>query len=252
MEDDDPAEVDISLVADGAGGGEEEAGRARARAEMRRMLRGGGGEEEADRRGAGVAGMGGGFMSGAGDGAGTTGEEDPMMRMLREMMGGEGGGEAGLADLLAGGGVGGGGVQQSLRGEGAVPAAAAADWWRVGHAVLALVLGVWVARMTAFSGSRVGRAVVGDGQMGGMVFWVFVTAELVLQSTRFFVERGRGVGVAAGGWLGVVMGVVPEPWKGWVGLGRRYGGIYTRVVEDAMVVVFVLGAKAWWMGGAVG
>jgi hypothetical protein len=31
----------------------------------------------------------------------------------------------------------------------------------------------------------------------------------------------------------------------------RYSVIYTTVVSDAMVVVFILGATSWWKGAAV-
>lgn len=243
---DDPAEVDISqhaYASSGPGPGrfDDEA------AEMRRMLRSGGGE----------GGMGGfsqpGMGAGPGPGSGSGGEEDPMMRMLQQMMGGMapgGGGEAGaeqgglppgLAALLGGGG-GVGAPQQAQTGK---------NWWKVGHAVLALALGVYITSRTSFSGSRVARAAVDGAEGVRGLFWVFATAEAVLQSTRFFVEKGRVRG-GEGGVLGVVMGVLPEPWKGYVALGKRYGRIWTTVVEDAMVVVFLLGVKAWWMGGAVG
>ncbi len=196
------------------------------------------------------------------------------MRMLQQMMGGgmgpgprgmmgEGGGEGdgglppGLAAMLGGGG--GGGMGMGMNG---TPQngeeATGAYWWKIVHAIFALSLGVYITSMTSFSGSKVARAGAGFVDEGGVVgvvgvrfFWVFATAELVLQSGRFFVERGRLAG-GKGGWMGMVMGVLPEPWKGYLGLVRRYGGIWTTVVEDAMVVVFVLGLKAWWKGGAFG
>ena len=266
---DDPDEVDLSRWADGGAGGagagggyggEGEAGRA---AEMGGLFRGagagGGGGGVRDERFAAMGGfppsmMGSGNGNGNGNGNGAGGE-DPMMRMLQQMMGGgEGGGEGGvppgLADMFGGAGMGlGGAAPPKAEGE----RGAGADWWKVMHAVFALALGTYVTSTTRFSGSRVGRAAVGEeGQEEGVrFFWLFATAELLLQSTRFFVERGRGAG-RAGGVLGMVMGVLPEPWKGYVALGRRYSGIWTTVVEDAMVVVFVLGLKAWWKGGAVG
>ena len=41
-------------------------------------------------------------------------------------------------------------------------------------------------------------------------------------------------------------GFVPEPYAGYVRIAGRYIGIVQTVVADAMVVVFVFGAMAWW------
>jgi len=58
-------------------------------------------------------------------------------------------------------------------------------------------------------------------------------------------ERGK---VAQGGILATVSNFLPMPYKGYVSLIARYSGIYTTIVEDAMVIVFVLGCVAWWHG----
>jgi len=177
------------------------------------------------------------------------GEEDPMLRMLQQMMGGMPGGAAvnGGADGLPPG-------LAAMFGGGAPQAADGNKYsyiWKIVHAIFALTLGVYVTAMTTFTGSRFSRttsfidgAGVDDG--GARIFWVFATAELVLQSTRFFIEQGR---TSQSGVLGMVAGFLPEPWKGYVGLVGRYSGIWNTVVEDAMVVVFVLGVVAWSTGG---
>jgi hypothetical protein len=78
------------------------------------------------------------------------------------------------------------------------------------------------------------------------MFWMFAGAELVLQGSRMVLERGEGREM--GGWVGMVEGMLPEPWRGWVRLGMRYRGIWGTVVEDGMVVVWVVGCVGWWRG----
>lgn len=138
--------------------------------------------------------------------------------------------------------------------------------WKIVHAIFALGLGIYITAMTTFSGAKASSssslsssssssgatttttADVHLDEVGEEVrrfFWAFATAELLLQSTRFFLEKGRG---SRSGWVGFLIGVLPEPWKGYLALGTRYGGIYTTVVQDAMAVIFVLGCVAWWKG----
>lgn len=221
-----------------------------------------------------------------GAGAGN-GNQDAIMGLLQQMMGGEGmpggspgggGAEAGglppgLAAMLgAGAGAGGAGPgsEQALDRH--------AYLWKVVHALLALALGVYMATtVTTFSGARFlrdgdnhGRQLHGNRNRGGAAetpelttsmikfqfFWAFATAELGLQSARFFLDRGRGrsssssssSSLAGGGWLEILVHALPEPWAAWVMLWARYAAISTTVVQDAMVVVFVLGVVAWWRG----
>jgi len=195
-------------------------------------------------------GMGTGMGMGLGDGG-----EDPFSRILQQMMAGGGG---------PGGGGGGGGTNGLPPGLAAMFGGASAQaqqapsqtdqygyMWKIVHAVFALALGIYITSVTAFSGSRLARTTSGfvDSSGNGAVdvgvrfFWVFATAELVLQSSRFFVERGR---VGRSGLLGTVAGFLPEPYQGYLGLVGRYSGIWNTVVQDAMVVIFVLGCVAWW------
>ena len=175
------------------------------------------------------------------------GDEDPMLRILQQMMGGlpggegqGGGGEGGLPPGLAA--MFGGGAAQGVEEN------KTAYIWKIVHAVLALTLGLYIVTSTTFHGGKVSRLEVVDGEPRRNFFWVFATAELILQSLRFFLEAGRS---PQKGMLAMVTGFLPEPWKGYVGLVARYSGIYSTVVEDAMVVVFILGLLAWWKG-AVG
>lgn len=217
--------------------------------------------QDQQRQGQGQGGMGMGMGMGTGMGMSMgDGVEDPLSRILQQMMaGGSGPGGGGGADSLPpglaamfGGGGGGSGTQ-------AQQAPGQTDkygyLWKIVHAVFALALGIYITSVTAFSGSRLSRTTSGfvDGPGNGAVdvgvrfFWVFATAELVLQSSRFFVERGR---VSRSGLLGTVAGFLPEPYRGYLGLVGRYSGIWNTVVQDAMVVIFVLGCVAWWKGAA--
>ncbi len=91
---------------------------------------------------------------------------------------------------------------------------------------------------------------------------MFATLELILQSTRFFMERGRLPGSSGGGagsgarGVGMVLSTVaqflPPPYGEYVRVAIRYGIMASTVVADALVVVFVLGCVAWWRGGAEG
>ena len=187
-----------------------------------------------------------------------------MMAMLSQLMGGMPGGTAGaegadgglppgLAAML--GGMGGGAQGQQGQGQGGDPY----DYvWKILHALFAFVLAAYVTATTrAFSGPMV--RIPGKGMLAGdtiqagegtNLFWAFATAELILQSTRYFLERGR-TGSQLGGWMGMASGMVPEPYRSYVRLVGRYSGIWSTIVEDGMVVVFIVGIVSWWKG-AVG
>ena len=79
-------------------------------------------------------------------------------------------------------------------------------------------------------------------------FYLFATFEVVLQSSRYFIERGQ---LQGSGILSTVAGILPAPYSGYVRTVGRYSVIYSTVVSDAMVVVFVLGATSWWRGAEV-
>ena len=84
--------------------------------------------------------------------------------------------------------------------------------------------------------------------MGGL-FTLFITAELVLQGSRFFLEKGQ---LQGSGILATIAnsGFVPEPYAQYIRTGGRWLGIAKSVASDAMVVVFVFGVLAWWSGSA--
>ena len=238
----DPEEVDLSTHTSASRGPITNNGTAPTEADIRALLRGG----------APPPGVGGQQQQG--------GEEDPLTKILQQVMGGggmpgaegqgregEGGLPPGLAAMMGAGGMG-------MPGMGGAPTTEHEDTyaylWKIVHAVLALILGIYVtATSRAFNGHFSRGGIAGTGHEGGVnVFWLFATAELVLQGSRFFLEKGTGSQL--GGWMGIAGSMLPEPWKGYVRLAARYSGVWSTVVEDGMVVVFVLGCVAWWKGAA--
>lgn len=192
--------------------------------------------------------------------------DDPIMQMMQQMMG--------VADGASGGSGGGGGglppaLASLLGGEGAdaaqAPGGGSADYiWRIVHALSSLLLAVYAVITLSFTTTSFTRRPAPpasgyrpatsnfddddhDGQStGARLFYLFATAEVVLQSTRYFVDRGQLP--RSSGWTAKVVGFLPEPYAGYLRVLMRYGVIYTTVVSDAFVVVFVLGCVAWWKG----
>lgn len=194
------------------------------------------------------------FPPDGGLGLGGDGNEDPMLRMMQQLMGGlpsmggeggagfpggaDGGLPPGLAEMF-----GGGQTQQE-------PATNSTRIWRIVHAVFALFLGVYAATSFMFTGSEAGRlsSKTKKSEKIPQVFWIFTTIELVLQSSRYFLDGGV---LPVSGVLGWAVRLLPEPYANYVRIFSRYSVIYTSIVSDAMVVVFVLGVVAWWKGLAV-
>ena len=189
--------------------------------------------------------------------------DDPMMAMLQQMMAGAGGpggagGEQlppGLANLFggAGGGMPGAPGQEQMQQQ---APSSSAYLWRILHFIVSLALAIYVTLNTTFTGSKRARdlshltyksPLSTERNFGAQLFYWFATAEVVLQSSRYFIERGR---LTQPGLMGTLSQVLPEPWAGYLRVVGRYSVIYTTVVADAMVIVFVLGVMAWWKNGA--
>lgn len=179
---------------------------------------------------------------------GAAGAEDPMLKLLQQMMGGMGGmpgaGGGGLGSGPAAAGM----PPVSMPGE---ETAAVGDpyayLWRIIHALFAVGLGLYVALVTNFTGTKLARDMSAFGgteleESSVRFFYIFATSEVVLQTFRFYLEKGT---VQPGGILGRVMGILPQPWKGYLALMVRYGRIWTTTSSDALVCVFVLGVCSW-------
>lgn len=200
-----------------------------------------------------------------GPGQGGDPSQDPMMAMLQQMMGGGGmpggsgtsaGGQpgmppdmsSGMADILA-----------AMQGGSATepsPTQSSAWIWRLVHSLFSLALAVYIVLQTPFSGSKQSRELVADdwtvesppADSFAHFFYLFATFEVIMQSSRYFIEKGQ---LQGSGILSTVAGILPAPYGGYVRTIGRYGVIWSTVVSDAMVVVFVLGATTWWKGAAL-
>ena len=129
--------------------------------------------------------------------------------------------------------------------------------WRLVHSIFSLGLAVYIVLQTPFTGTKLARGNALDddwtvqgnpAQTFAHFFYLFATFEVVLQSSRYFIEKGQ---LQGSGILSTIGGILPAPYSGYVRTIGRYSVIYSTVVSDAMVVVFVLGASSWWRGAAV-
>ncbi|CAN9436373.1 unnamed protein product [Alternaria sp. RS040] len=197
-----------------------------------------------------------------GPGPGSDASQDPMMAMLQQMMGAGAGGMPGMPGQA---GAPPGGLPPNLAnmfsamqgGSGASepsPDQSSAWIWRLVHSVFSFGLAVYIVLQTPFTGSKLSRDNVLDDDWTSQstpahnfahFFYLFATFEVVLQSSRYFIEKGQ---LQGSGILSTVAGILPAPYSGYVRTVGRYSVIYSTVVSDAMVVVFVLGATSWWRG----
>jgi hypothetical protein len=180
-------------------------------------------------------------------------DEDPMLKMMQSLLSGDPSAAGGIPDsamddlppmLKA--------MMQGQRAtqQQASPPTGTTYLWRVVHAVFALALAIYIAASGTFNGSKLSRSTsLQESDFGPRLFYMFATAEVVLQSSRYFMEKGR---LQGSGWLATIAnsGLVPQPYSNYISMLGRYAVIWQTVVADAMVVVFALGCLAWWNGMA--
>lgn len=201
---------------------------------------------------------------GAGGGTGTPGgpggnaanfEDDPIMKMMSQMMGGAGAGGTGFppgSSPFPG--------MPAMSGMPGQPQPVAQGpssyhtFWRLIHTIVALGLGLYVAFLTPFTGTKIEResaamahaqhlAVDDENEHNKrMFFWLFATSEAVLLTTRFFFDKGRA---PPPGIMWTIVGFVPEPFKGYLSVVLRYGQYFTTVRTDILTCMFVLGVCSW-------
>ncbi|KAK2591205.1 hypothetical protein QQS21_011113 [Conoideocrella luteorostrata] len=176
-------------------------------------------------------------------------EDDPMMKMMAQMMGGAGAGGPGSPSFpgmppMAGMP----GQQQPIQ------TSPYHTIWRLVHALVALSLGLYVTLFTTFSGTKIERetaAVAHQQHLAAddenehhkrMFFWIFATSEAVLLTTRVILDKGRA---PPPGFMSTIMGFIPEPFKGYLAVGLKYGQIFTTVRTDILTCMFVLGVCSW-------
>lgn len=175
-------------------------------------------------------------------------EQDPLMQMMSQMMAGGGPGGAGGSSPFPG--------MPPMPGMPGMPQQAAApdpniSLWKLLHALVALGLGVYIAILTPFTGTKVERereALSTDPLADEMerhkrlFFWVFATAEVLLLSTRFMLVGPK----PPSGMVGMALGFLPGQIKGYVEVFLRYGQIFSTVRADILACMFVLGVCSWW------
>jgi len=173
--------------------------------------------------------------------------DDPIMALLQQM-GGMPGGSGGMPGMPPG-------MEQMMRGMPGMGNAEEiktvedrwAPWWKVLHALCTTFLALWVLRSTGwnFNGSELQRVESGNVAMADkpQLFWYFATMELVLQSSRFLLEKGRP---PQGFILTSIGEFLPPPFGTVFKTLARYSVIWTTISADIGVLVFCLGIASWW------
>ena len=141
-------------------------------------------------------------------GPGPDASQDPIMALMQQMMGGGGAGgfpggppgqagtapgdlPPGLANLFSSMNGGGAAAEPS-------PEQSSAWLWRLVHSLFSLGLAVYIVLQTPFTGSKLSRDTVLDddwtaqstpAQSFAHFFYLFATFEVVLQSSRYFIEK---------------------------------------------------------------
>ncbi|KAK9370800.1 hypothetical protein V1509DRAFT_614750 [Lipomyces kononenkoae] len=116
--------------------------------------------------------------------------------------------------------------------------------WRSVHAVSIILLALFSVITLDLKGSQISR-VESLGNENGAVIWYFATIELLLQSTRFLIEKGRSPSKSI---FTKVAGYIPPPYSSYLLLAARYTHIVTNIIQDFCLLVFLLGINAWWQG----
>jgi hypothetical protein len=183
--------------------------------------------------------------------------DDPMMAMLQQLMAGAGGAPGGdpnaqMPDALAQMAQMFGGNPQMAQQAGMEALQPPTDrtyLWRIVHAITALIMALYVVLSSniLFVGTKDSREQenLGGSEFGSRLFFWFATTQVVLQSSRYVLERGQ---LSQSGMLGTAAALLPQPWAGYIKIFGRYSTIFSTVAKDAMVILFVLGMVAWWNG----
>ncbi|RFU80955.1 hypothetical protein TARUN_1240 [Trichoderma arundinaceum] len=180
-------------------------------------------------------------------------EDDPIMKMMSQMMSSGSipgfGGPDGAPNPFANMNL----PQQQASVQ--LPKASSLSLWRLIHSLVAIGLGLFFVLTTNFSGSKVERertALAFDQEVDDEVerrknlfFWAFATAEVLLLSTRFFLDKRS---TNATGFVATAISYLPQPYRGYIEVGQRYLQIFSAVRTDILTCVFVLGVVSWWLG----
>ncbi|KAF4449908.1 hypothetical protein FALBO_16573 [Fusarium albosuccineum] len=185
-------------------------------------------------------------------------DEDPIMKMMSQFMAGAGipPGSAPFPGMP--------GAAPQPPQPTVVRNSTSTNLWRLLHALVAIGLGLYVVVLTPFTGSKIERdraALAGTTPADPLIaaaepeletelehrkrlfFWTFATAETLLLTTRFILDKR---GNPPTGVVGTVLGFLPQPYKGYIEIVLRYAQIFTTVRGDILACIFVLGAVSWW------
>ncbi|KAF9081757.1 hypothetical protein BGX23_000473 [Mortierella sp. AD031] len=123
-----------------------------------------------------------------------------------------------------------------------------ARWWKLLHFVLSVLFGLGVVYAEYSRQGDFGRfdALATDKpmpygvyQVAPMpVFWYFVTMQLILQTTRMVLH---GVTASPSSTLGTIAGFLPPPFSDMIRIFMRYRLIWSSMVNDLSVIVFIIG-----------
>ncbi|KAF9351155.1 hypothetical protein BGX26_010781 [Mortierella sp. AD094] len=123
-----------------------------------------------------------------------------------------------------------------------------ARWWKLLHFVMSVLLGFAVVYREHSRQGDLGRfdALATDKPLPyGVyqvapipVFWYFITMELLLQSTRMVLH---GVTASPSSTLATIAGFLPPPFSDAIRVFMRYRLIWSSMVNDLSVVVFIVG-----------
>ncbi|KAM0258251.1 hypothetical protein ACHAQJ_003893 [Trichoderma viride] len=153
-------------------------------------------------------------------------EDDPIMKMMSQMMSSGSipgfGGADGASNPFANMNM----PQQQAPVQ--LPKASSVSFWRLIHALVALGMGLFFVFTTHFSGSKIERerhALAFEQEVDAEVerrknlfFWTFATAEVLLLSTRLFLDKKS---TNATGVVATVISYLPQPYRGYIEIGQH-------------------------------
>lgn len=179
-------------------------------------------------------------------------QQDPMMAMMQQILGQNGSGAAAGTPGTSDGSMdalppalanmfGGGGSQPQA------PINKIDYVWRIVHGLYALSIAIYAAMSLTFESSSFLREHATAQELAPRVFWAFTTGQLLLQGTRYIVDAGH---LPPGSLMSSLASILPQPYANYIRTASRYSIIYTTIMSDAMLIVFVMGFMAWYTGQA--
>ncbi|CAO3631651.1 unnamed protein product [Cunninghamella blakesleeana] len=117
-------------------------------------------------------------------------------------------------------------------------------YWNLLHLISMFLLGFYAVYLewSTAGMDRLASLLQSNSNLYGGVhiplFWYFATMELCLQSARLFYQNG---GIATNSTLGAIATQLPPPFNNIVTVFLRYRLIWSCLVQDCCVLVFIIG-----------